>query len=125
MRVQDPDVRAQRPLCSAGVADPAFERPAGRPERDSFPGVPVQAAVLALGGRGIWLGQGVSLYRVAQSVMTVVAAIWIPPSAMNTSAWMAMARAVVRTDASSHASNASRLMPAEQRALMRWEICGT
>jgi hypothetical protein len=71
------------------------------------------------------MGQSVSLYRVAQSVITAVAAIWIPPSAMNTSAWMAMARAVVRTDASSHASNASRLMPVEQRALMRWEICGT
>ena len=80
---------------------------------------------MALGGRGIWLGQGVSLYRVAQSVMTVVAAIWIPPSAMKTPAWMATARAVVRRDASSHTSNASRLMPAEQRALMRWEICGT
>jgi hypothetical protein len=54
-----------------------------------------------------------------------VAAIWIPPSTMNTPAPMAIARAVTRTDASSHAPNASRLRPAEQRALMRWEICGT
>src|SRR5262252_10357264 len=44
---------------------------------------------------------------------------------MNTAAWTAMARAVIKRDASSHAPNASRLMPAEQRALMRWEICGT
>jgi len=58
-------------------------------------------------------------------MMSAVATIWIPPSTMKTPAWMAMARAVVRTDASSHTSNASRLMPAEQRALIRWEICGT
>jgi hypothetical protein len=65
------------------------------------------------------------LYRIAQSVISAVATIWIPPSTMNTPAWIAMARTVVRTDASSHTSNASRLMPAEQRALARWEICGT
>jgi hypothetical protein len=58
-------------------------------------------------------------------MMNAVATIWIPPSTMKTAAWMAMARAVVRTDASSQTSNASRLMPAAQRALMRWEICGT
>jgi hypothetical protein len=52
-------------------------------------------------------------------MMSVVATIWIPPSVMKTAAPMAMARAVVRTDASSHAANASRLMPAEQRALTR------
>jgi hypothetical protein len=57
--------------------------------------------------------------------MSAVDAIWIPPSAMNTPAPMAIARAVIRTDASSHTSNASRLIPAEQRALIRWEICGT
>jgi hypothetical protein len=82
-------------------------------------------AIVAVGRPGRWTGQGVSLYRIAQTMMTVVATIWIPPSTMNTPAPMAMARAVVRTDASSHASNASRLMPAEQRALIRWEICGT
>jgi hypothetical protein len=71
------------------------------------------------------MGQGVSLYRVAQNVITAVAAIWIPPSAMNTPAWMAMALAVVSRDARSHTSNASRLMPAEQRALTTCEICGT
>jgi hypothetical protein len=58
-------------------------------------------------------------------MISAVAAIWIPPSVMKTPAWMAMARAVVKTDASSHTSNANRLMPAEQRALMRCEICGT
>jgi hypothetical protein len=57
--------------------------------------------------------------------MSVVATIWIPPSTMNTPAWMAMARTVTRRDARSHTAKASRLMPAEQRALMRWEICGT
>ena len=57
-------------------------------------------------------------------MMSAVATIWIPPSAMKTPTWMAMARAVVRSDASSHTLNASRLMPAEQRALIRWEICG-
>jgi hypothetical protein len=57
-------------------------------------------------------------------MMTVVATIWIPPSTMKTPAWMAMARAVIRRDARSHTSNASRLMPAEQRALTRWAICG-
>jgi hypothetical protein len=57
--------------------------------------------------------------------MSVVATIWIPPSTMKTPAWMAMARVVTRRDARSHTSKASRLMPAEQRALMRWEICGT
>jgi hypothetical protein len=56
--------------------------------------------------------------------MTVVAMIWIPPSTMKTPAWMAIARAVTKKDARSHTANASRLMPAEQRALMRWEICG-
>jgi hypothetical protein len=71
------------------------------------------------------MGQGVSLYRAANSMMSAVATIWIPPSTMNTPAWMAMARAVTRTEASSHTPNASRLMPAEQRALMMWEICGT
>ena len=58
-------------------------------------------------------------------MISAVATIWIPPSTMNTPAWIAMARAVARRDASSHTSNASRLMPAEQRALMRREICGT
>jgi hypothetical protein len=57
--------------------------------------------------------------------MSMVATIWIPPSTMNTPAWMATARAVTRTDARSQTPNASRLMPAEQRALIRWEICGT
>ena len=71
------------------------------------------------------MGQDVSLYRVAQSMISAVAAIWIPPSAMNTPAWMAMARVVVSRDARSQTSNASRLMPAEQRALTRCEICGT
>ena len=66
-----------------------------------------------------------SLYRIAYSMISAVATIWIQPSTMNTPAWIAMARAVVRRDASSHTSNASRLMPAEQRALMRREICGT
>jgi hypothetical protein len=91
----------------------------------SFPEVPVPVAVLAVGWRGGWTGQDVSLYRIAQSMMSAVATIWIPPSTMKTPAWMVMARAVVRRDASSHAANASRLMPAEQRALTRWEICGT
>jgi hypothetical protein len=58
-------------------------------------------------------------------MMSAVATIWIPPSAMKTPTWMAMGRAVVRSDARSHAANASRLMPAEQRALMLREICGT
>ena len=58
-------------------------------------------------------------------MMSAVATIWIQPSAMKTSALMAMARAVVSRDARSHTSNASRLMPAEQRALTIWEICGT
>jgi hypothetical protein len=39
------------------------------------------------------------LYRIAQSMISAVATIWIPPSAMNTPAWMAMARAVVRSEA--------------------------
>jgi len=54
-----------------------------------------------------------------------VATIWIPPSTMNTPAPIAIARAVTRIDASSHTPNASRLMPAEHLALIRWEICGT
>src|SRR6266536_1546476 len=58
-------------------------------------------------------------------MISAVATIWIPPSAMNTPAWIATARAVIKTDASSHTSNASRLMPAEQWALIRWESCGT
>jgi hypothetical protein len=57
--------------------------------------------------------------------MSAVATIWIPPSRMNTPAWIATARDVVRTDASSQTANASRLMPAAQRALIRWETCGT
>ena len=57
-------------------------------------------------------------------MISAVATVWIAPSRMKTPAWMAMARAVVRSEASSHTSNASRLMPAEQRALIRWEICG-
>jgi hypothetical protein len=44
---------------------------------------------------------------------------------MNTPASIAMARAVVRRDASSHIPKASWLMPAEQRVLLRREICGT
>jgi len=87
--------------------------------------VPVAAAVLVVGWRGRWIGQGVSLYRIAQTTISAVATIWITPSPMNTAAPMAMACAVIRTDDSSHTPNASRLMPAEQRALMRWEICGT
>jgi len=58
-------------------------------------------------------------------MISAVAMIWIPPSAIKTLAWMAMAHAVVRTDARSQTANASRLMPAEQRARMRCEICGT
>jgi hypothetical protein len=58
-------------------------------------------------------------------MISAVATIWIPPSTMKTPAWMAIARAVVRTDDRSHTPNASRLMPTEQRALIRWEICGT
>jgi len=58
-------------------------------------------------------------------MISAVATIWIPPSTMNTPAPMATARAVTRTDASSHAANASRLMPAEQRALIRCETWGT
>ena len=54
------------------------------------------------------MGQDVSLYRVAQSMISAVAAIWIPPSTMNTPAWMAMARVVVSRDARSQTSNASR-----------------
>ena len=54
------------------------------------------------------MGQGVSLYRAAQTTISAVATIWIPPSTMNTPAWMAMARAVTRRDASSHTPNASR-----------------
>jgi len=67
----------------------------------------------------------VSLYRIAQSMINAVATIWIPPSTRNTPAPMAMARAVIRTDDSNHTANASLLMPAEQRALIKWEICGT
>jgi hypothetical protein len=59
------------------------------------------------------------LYRAVKNMMNVVATIWIPPSTMKTPAWMAMACEVVRRAASSHTSKASRLMPAEQRALMR------
>jgi hypothetical protein len=54
-----------------------------------------------------------------------LATIWIPQNTMSMLAPMAMARAVVKTDASSHTLNARWLMPAGQRALMRWEICGT
>ena len=53
-------------------------------------------AVLALVGPGRWLGQGVSLYRVASSMISAVAMVWIAPSVMKTPAWMAMARAVVK-----------------------------
>jgi hypothetical protein len=35
---------------------------------------------------------------------------------MNTPAWIAKAHAVIKTDDSSQTANASRLMPAEQRA---------
>ena len=87
--------------------------------------VPVPVAVVAAGWPGRWTGQGVSLYRAAQTMISAVATIWIPPSTMNTPSPMATARAVVKTDASSHTRNASWLMPAEQRALMTWEICGT
>jgi hypothetical protein len=44
---------------------------------------------------------------------------------MNAQAPMATARAVIRRDDSSHTPKASLLIPAEQRALIRWEICGT
>jgi len=50
-------------------------------------------------------------------MMSAVATIWMPPSAMKTPAWIAMARVVVNRAASSHTSNASRLIPAAQRAL--------
>jgi len=119
--VHDRDVRAQ---CSTvpGGCGRFRNREAGRaPE----PGLPVLMAVLAPVGRGRWLGQGVSLYRAAKSMMSVVAAIWMPPSTIKTPAPIAIARAVVSRDASSHTPKASRLMPAEQRALMRWAICGT
>src|SRR5512138_2711737 len=108
-----------------GVADAATCRPDGRQEAGPFPGGPVSAPVLAAGWRGRWTGQAVSLYRAAQTMMSTVATIWIPPSTMKAPAWMAMARDVVRTEATSHTLNASGLMPAEQRARMRWEICGT
>ena len=65
------------------------------------------------------------MYRAAQTMISAVAMTWIPPSTMNTPAPMAIARTVIRTDDSSHTPKASRLIPAEQRALMRWEICGT
>src|SRR5580704_16929874 len=75
------------PQCSAGMADSATARPAGRQEPGSFPGVPVSEGCL---GRGLaremaWAGR-----------------VLVPGRA-----------------------KASRLMPAEQRALIRWEICGT
>jgi hypothetical protein len=70
------------------------------------------------------MGQGVSLYRIAQITISAVATIWIPPGTMKTPSPLAMARAVVSKDASSHTSKASRLMPADQRALTRWEIFG-
>ena len=79
---------------------------------------------MAAGWPRRWTGQGVSRYRAAQATMTAVATIWIAPSTMNTPAPLAMAWAVISTDASSHTPNASRLMPAEQRALTRWAICG-
>jgi len=85
----------------------------------------VPVAVVAAGRPGKWTGQGLSWYRAAQTMISAVATIWIPPSTMKTPSSMAMARAVVRTDASSHTLNASWLMPAEQRALTRWEIWGT
>jgi hypothetical protein len=53
-----------------------------------------------------------------------VAKTWIPPSTMNVLAWRATARVVVSSDAISHVVNAGRLMPPEQRALIRREICG-
>jgi hypothetical protein len=56
--------------------------------------------------------------------MIAVAAIRITPSTIKTPACRAMARAVIKQDANSHTPKASRLMPAEQRALMRWDICG-
>ena len=93
--------------------------------RLAYPEVPVPAAVLAVGWPGRWTGHGVPWYRAAYIMISAVATIWIPPSTMNTPAPMAIARAMIRTDASSHTSNASPLMPAEQRALIRWEICGT
>ena len=55
-------------------------------------------------------------------MISAVATIWIPPKTMNTPAWIATACAVISTDASSHTANASRLIPAEQRARIRWEI---
>jgi hypothetical protein len=69
--------------------------------------------------------QGVFLNRVAEKMISAVASSWIPPNAMNALAWMARARAVVNSDAKSQIWNAGRLMPAAQRAVMRWEICGT
>jgi len=112
-------IRRARP-CPADVADSATGRPAGRQEPGSVPDVPVPVAVLNAGWRGRWTGQGVSLYRATQTTISVVATIWIAPSTMNTPAPMATARAVIRTDDSSHTPKAIRLMPAEQRALMRW-----
>ena len=69
--------------------------------------------------------QGVYLYRPAKNMVSAVAMIWIPASTMNAPAWIATARAMIKIDASSQTPNASWLMPAEQRALIRWESCGT
>jgi hypothetical protein len=57
--------------------------------------------------------------------MIAVARIWIPPSTMKTPALKATARDITKADDTSHIPKASRLRPAEQRALMRWVICGT
>ena len=117
--------RAKRRIVPRGAVDPAAGRTGGRYEANPVPGVPVSTAVSAVGRPEIWFEQGVSLYRIAQSMINAVATIWIPPSTTNTPAPMAMARAVIRTDDSNHTANASLLMPAEQRALIKWEICGT
>src|SRR5229473_726039 len=43
-------------------------------------------------------------------MISAVATICIPPSTMNTPAWIATARAMIKTDDSSQTPNASRLM---------------
>src|SRR5438067_6120056 len=57
--------------------------------------------------------------------MRMVAMTWIAPRTMKTPARMAMAWVVTRSDDTSQTPNANRLMPAEQCALIRCEICGT
>src|SRR6516165_1857678 len=102
MRVPDWEVGAQRPTGLGGCgwfSNQAAGRTPGTSlvSRDAVP-----VAAFAAGWRGRWTGQGVSLYRAAQTTISVVATIWIAPSTMNTPAPMATARAVIRRDDSSH-----------------------